>query len=183
MNRLFVALVVFLIGVGSPSRADHLSHNLAAQGKPETKLAGINLRNATLADIVRRYGPPTKVQGVEEHDPGIASSFDYYWIKSGMHLHILVERFPNKLPDWQYVSLIEVNSSTVNRIGRTGRGLKLGDSLDDLKRIYGPRYYVRNISKFKIHDVMIQWRREEYSLVATLDQNNRITKLSLAAPE
>jgi len=96
---------------------------------------------------------------------------------------VVVERLPRKDPDWEYVSLVEVTSGTSRQVGRTGRGLKLGDTLRDLERIYGFRFNVRNISKLKIHDVLIQWRREEYSLVATLDRHHRISGLTLVAPE
>ena len=184
MNRLVgLVLAGSLLGHVSTILADHLPDNLQARGRPETNLAGINIRHAKLADIVRRYGQPTKVIGVEERNPKIASSYHYYWIRAGVTVHIVVDRFPTDLPNWQHVSLIEVGSGTSHTIGRTGKGLKLGDRLKELKRIYGSRYYVRDTPKFKIHDVMIQWHREEYSLVATLDRHKRITSLTLLAPE
>jgi hypothetical protein len=183
-RRAVVVLLASLIGFVSPSRADHLPDNLQARGAPETTLAAIHLTDRTkLADVIKLYGQPTKVSGSEETDPNIASSYHYYWVRPGLNLHVLVERLPRKIPGWEYVSLVEVDSGTSRKIARTGKGLKVGDSLKDLKRIYGYRFKVRDIPKLKIHDVMIQWHREEYSLVATLDRRNRITSLRLSAPE
>ncbi len=179
-----ITLVAILVGFVSTCRADHLPDNLQARGRPETTLAGIHLTEKTkLADVIKRYGKPTKVEGSESDDPNISSSYNYYWIKSGLNLHILVERLPRKIPDWESVSLIEVDSGTSAKIASTGRGLKVGDSTKDLKRIYGSRIKMRDIPKLKIHDVMIQWHREEYSLLAALDRQNRITSLWLSAPE
>ena len=68
-------------------------------------------------------------------------------------------------------------------IGGTGSGLKVGDDLADVKRVYGRRFKERKLPKLKIHDVMIQWRREEFSLVAEFDHRGKIKKLSLSPPE
>jgi hypothetical protein len=67
--------------------------------------------------------------------------------------------------------------------GRSGAGLKLGDGLAELKRIYGKRFKERDIPNLGIHDVMVQWRSEEYSLVAEFDGMGRIKRLSLFSPE
>ena len=184
IRRLVALLAVSLIGLSSTSHADHLPDNLQARGTPETTLAGIHLTEHTkIADVIRLYGKPTEVKGSESDNPNIASSYDYYWIRPGLDLHVLVERLERKIPGWEYVSLVEVDVGTSRRVAKTGRGLKVGDSMKKLKRIYGNRFKIRDIPKLKIHDVMIQWRREEFSLVATLDEHGRITALALAAPE
>jgi len=183
IRRFILALLIGLVGLGSVGCADHLPDNLQARGRPETKPARINLNGVKFADIIRRYGQPNRMKAWESDRPDYSSSYDYYWLKPGLKLHVVVERLPRKDPDWEYVSLVEVTSGTSRQVGRTGRGLKLGDTLRDLERIYGFRFNVRNISKLKIHDVLIQWRREEYSLVATLDRHHRISGLTLVAPE
>ena len=176
--------VVILIGFAPISRADHLPDNLQARGKPETRLAGIHLTDHTkLSDVIKLYGPPTKVKASESDRPDFSSSYDYYWVRPGLNLHVLIERLPRKIPEWEYVSLVEVDSGTSRKIARTGKGLRVGDTLKDLKRIYGHRFKVRDIPKLKIHDVMVQWHREEYSLVAKLDRRNRIKSFGLSAPE
>src|SRR5262249_38284221 len=105
---------------------------------------------------------------------------DYYWRLAKEKLHVLVVRSAGI----EYIGLVEVEGVGKSRlVGRTGRGLRIGDRLSDLIRIYGPKYKTRNIPKLKIHDVMVQWRAEEFSLVAELDKKDRITKLSLSPPE
>ncbi len=183
IRRFVLPLLISLAGLGSVGRADHLPDNLLAQGRPETRLARIDLKDVELADIIRRYGKPNRVKAWESDRPDFSSSYDYYWLKPGLKLHVVVERLLRKDPNWEVVTLVEVTSGTSRKVGRTGRGLKLGDTLMDLKRVYGFRFKVRNIPKLKIHDVMIEWHREEYSLVATLDRHNRISGLTLVAPE
>ena len=153
--------------------ADHLPPKLQARGRPEKKLAGIHLEHTKLADVVKMYGKPSKIE--KQPSPPEMAMTDYYWNLSKGRLHLLMGQ--------NYISLVEVEGSEDSVWLQTGRGLKIGDNLDDLRRIYGPRYRVRNISSANIHDVMIQWRSEEFSLVAELDKKGRIKKLSLSAPE
>jgi hypothetical protein len=182
IRRTSLVLATILIGFLSASRADHLPENLLARGKAETKLAGIRMNDRTrLADVIKLYGQPTRVESWESDEPNISSSYDYYWAKPGLNLHVQVERLPRRIPAWERVNLIEVGSGTSRKIGKTGRGLRIGQP--DLRRLYGRRFHLRNIPKRKIHDVMLQWREEEFSLVATLDRHNRIIGLSLSAPE
>ncbi len=179
-RRAIIVLVASLIGFASTSRADHLPANLLARGRPETKLAGIDLRRVKLAEITKLYGPPTRVKAWEQDNPKFSNSYDYYWNRRGIELKVVVERVSGN----EFITYLDGKGpKTWRKIGTTGKGVRLGDSLRDLKRIYGGRFHLRNIPKFKIHDVMFQWRREEYSLVATLDRHNRIKGLALAAPE
>jgi hypothetical protein len=184
MRRLIVLLLLSLIGLSSTSRADHLDEKLQAKGTPETTLAGIHLSEHTkIADVIRLYGRPTKREGSESDNPNFATSYDYYWIRPGLNLHVLVQRFPRTMPEWEYISLVEVDFGTSHGVAKTGKGLRIGNSLKDLKRIYGHRVQVRDIPEANIRYAMIQWRREEYSLVATLGKRDKITALQLFAPE
>jgi len=181
---LFIAVTLSLIAFSATGRADHLPENLQARGKPETKLAGVRLSEHTrLADFIKLYGRPTKMKAWESDRPNFASSYDYYWVRPGLKLHVLVQRLPIRMPGWEYVSLVEVDYGTSRRFARTGKGLKIGDSLKDFKSVYGLRVKVRDFPEMKIHDVIVQWHGEEYSLVAALDKRDRITALSLFAPE
>ena len=153
--------------------ADHLPPELQARGRPEKKLARIHLEQTKLADVIRMYGKPSKVEK-QPSPPDIALT-DYYWNLSKGRLHLLMVQ--------DYISLVEVEGSAGSAWLQTGRGLRIGDNLDDLRRIYGPRYKVRNIPSANIHDVMVQWRSKEFSLIVELDKKGRIKKLSLSAPE
>ena len=180
-------IMVILAGLvlfASISRADYLADRLPASGKPENKLAGTHLTERTrLREIIKRYGKPTRVKSWESGNPNWSNQYEYYWQKPGLNLRVVVERLPQKIPAWEYISLIEANVGTSAKVGTTGRGLRIGQSLTDIRRLYGRRFKLRDIPKLKIHDVMFQWRQEEYSLVATLDSRNRIVGLSLSAPE
>jgi len=67
---------------------------------------------------------------------------DYYWNLSKGRLHLLMVQ--------NYISLVEVEGSSKSGRLQTGSGLKIGDDLGDLKRVYGPRYKVRNIPSLAI---------------------------------
>ena|SRR5579862_6598587 len=166
-----LALLSFIL-FASVCSADHLPPELQARGTPEKKLAGINLEHTRMSTIVKMYGKPTEVK-----------DDDYYWIKSRLRLHLVVYR-GKEIRGGEYIGMIRVEGSRVTGVsGRTGLGLKLGDSLADLKRIYGRRFKERNIPKRGIHDVMVQWATEEYALVADLDPRGKIWALSLISPE
>jgi hypothetical protein len=167
-----------MLMLASICHADHLPVDLLARGKPEKQLAGINLASDKIADIIKRHGKPSKIE--KQPSPDDLDMCDYYWIKAKAKLHVLVVRSAGL----EYISLIEIEGSVNKKgIGRTGRGLKIGDRLSDLRRIYGSRYKIRDIPDRNIHDVMIEWRAEEFSLVAELDKKGSIKKLSLSPPE
>jgi hypothetical protein len=182
MRRVVWILTIILAGSASIGIADELPDELLARGRPETVLAGIDLKHTTIEKIVKRFGKPTAEKRWEPAMPNSVGQIDYYWHKKGLDLHVGIQ-YSNKEPDWKPVDRVEIGPGTSRQLGKTGAGLKLGDSLSDLRRLYGRRFHMRDIPKSKIHDVMIQWRREEYSLVATLDQRNRITSLTLVTPE
>ena len=178
---MYIRLKVFFLSVlsigffVSVSHADHLATKDQAKGKPEKVLAGINLDRSKIADVIKLYGKPSNVTK-EPSIPNVVDTSHYYWMKGSAKLHVVV--YGN------YIALIEVEGSPgAGQIGRTGRGLKIGDDLADVRRIYGPKYKVRNIPERQIHDVEIQWRTEEYSLVAELNSKGTIKSLSLVAPE
>ncbi len=82
---------------------------------------------------------------------------------------------------------------------RTGAGLKLGDGLDRLKALYGPKFDDRVYPD--MHEIMhrsdrvpysgiwerrrvtIQWASPEYTLTAGIDERGRIVSLWLLRPE
>ena len=173
-------IATLLIGASllSSVRADHLADVLPAKGKTERQLAGIMLTEKTrLSDITRLYGKPTRHKAWESGNPKVSSQYEYYWIRAGLNLHVQIERWPGL----ERVSFVEVNA-VPRKVGGTGRGLRVGDTLRHLKRLYGSSFKVRDIPKLGIHDVMLQWR-SGYSLYANLDRNNRIISLGLSAPE
>ena len=185
MLRRFLVLAVLSASIFAPiCLADHLPPELQARGRPEKRLAGIVLDRSRVADVIKMYGKPAEVR--KQDKPAglnVVDIYDYYWIKSGVKLHLLVYG-GGGIKGGEYIALVEVEGSPARgAIGRTGAGLKLGDGLADVRRIYGRRFQERKLPKLNIHDVMIQWRREEFSLIAEFDGRGRIKNLSLSSPE
>jgi hypothetical protein len=174
--RRLCAVTLALIFLNTVSHADHLPENKLARGNPEKRLAGIHLECNQVADVIRMYGKPSEVR--KQPGPPEIVMTDYYWRKGKFELHVLIERSSGV----SRISLVEVEGAT-GAAGQTGAGLKIGDDLSDLKRIYGPRYHLRNIPNLQIHDVMVEWRKQEFSLVVYLDRRGKITKLALMPPE
>ena len=167
------AVVLSLLLITIICNADHLPPELQARGRPEKELARINLEHTKLPDVLRMYGKPSKVEK-QPSPPDIALT-DYYWNLSKGRLHLLMVQ--------NYISLVEVEGSAESVRLQTGRGLKIGDDLNDVRRIYGARYKVRKIPSANVHEVMIQWRSQEFSLIVGLDKKGSIKSLSLSAPE
>lgn len=178
---IFKLCVASLISIGvftGAARADHLSEHLLARGAPEKQLAGIHLEQSTIADVIKKYGKPSKIE--KQPAPSQFEIVDYYWDLAQSRLHVLVMF----MGCTESISLIEVEDSrSSKKFAGTGRGLKIGDRLSDLRRIYGKRYAVRHIPRQKIHDVRLEWRDGGFSLVSELNKTGRIKKLSLIAPE
>ena len=177
MVKLTVVFL-FILSIGSfvSISADELPLKDQARGKPEKTLAGINLERSRISDVVKLYGKPSRVSTDPKPNLNVVETQHYYWIKGSTTLHVGVYG--------EYMGFIKVQGPPSSRqIVRTGKGLKIGDDLADVRRIYGPRYKVRNIPKLKIHDVMIQWRTKMYTLGAEFDEKGRIKSLSLVAPE
>jgi hypothetical protein len=172
MRRVCLSLISIALLLCSHARADHLPEHLLAGGKPEKVLTGIHLERSRLSDVVRAYGEPSKVEGD-----------DYYWEEGGWKLHLVIYR-GSSIKNGEYIAMIEVEGATAPRAAnKTGRGLRLGDSISAVRRIYGKKFKERRLPKLNIHDVIVQWRREEVSLVAELDGRGRIKNLCLFAPE
>ena len=177
VTGFLVAIVVV-----SNARADHLPVELQAKGKSEKTLARIHLERSRLKDILRTYGKPSQIKKTPAAPDSSIVDEEYYWKLSGVTVRVLLLRGPG-IHHGEYTQLIEVEGSKPGITGRTGAGLKLGDNKAALKRTYGSRFKERDIPKRGIHDIMVQWRDKEISLVVELSHSGRIKKMSLSAPE
>jgi hypothetical protein len=184
LQRLWSWALLCLIVSTPVCLADHLPPELQARGTPETRLAGIPLGRSKVSEVIRMYGKPAEIIH-HPPPPGLKAvdEYEYFWKRRGMRLRLLFDD-RSGIKGGEYISLVEVEGSRAfGAYGRTGQGLKLGDGLADLRRIYGRKYLETKKPELNIHHVMIQWRREEFSLVAEFDDRGRIKKLSLLAPE
>ena len=103
-----------------------------ARGESETVLAGIDIFHSTIADIVKLYGPPEGVYAAPEPYP--AGTKQYKWGRLTVTLKVLTE--PTKSGD--QITAIQIDGEGDGKpISRTGRGLKLNDKQQEIKKIYG----------------------------------------------
>jgi hypothetical protein len=179
ITRLSACVLFSLLLLTSICRADHLPRELQARGNPEKRLAGIYLERSRLADVVRLYGKPSRVE--KQSSTADFDMYDYYSNKPRATLHLVIVRGARI---GEYISSIEVEGSVGSgMMSRTGAGLRLGSSLTDLRRIYGRRFRERKLPEVEILEVMVQWRRPEYSLLAQIARSGKIKKLTLLPPE
>jgi hypothetical protein len=189
-----ILIVLALLTVALASFADHLPAKLLALGKPETTLAGINLESTSPDEVLRRLGPPTKTVTVP-NNPYWAG---YLWQTANLRIEVEVTHSKTK----KYVGAVTIvrmsgeSPTSVWKIpdAATGRGLKLGDSLDSVKSIYGSKLRVSkqepvpaDAAPFSsipgVEMVTLQWKSMEFTLTAGLDAEGKIIALRLQPPE
>jgi hypothetical protein len=191
MQRTLAVCLLFLSGV--VAIADHLPAKLQARSKPENTLAGINLEHDDAAEVLKILGPPTKKVTV----PNNPQWTGYLWDMGNVRLEVEVTRGKSK----DYLGQLTVirlggGSSVATPATRetTGRGLKLGDTLDGLKSLYGSRFQLSKqanvpadtdpfLSVPGVQTVVVQWAAIEFTLTAGFDSQGRIIALRLSPPE
>jgi hypothetical protein len=173
--------------------ADHLPANLLTHGKPEEILAGISLAHGDADVVLKSLGPPTRKVTV----PNNPQWTGYAWETPGNRLEVEISRGKDKnYIDRVTVVLLGGASASGAPAGRdaTGRGLRLGDSLAQLKKIYGNRFKLGKqadvpvntppfLSLPGVQTATLQWTPLEFTLTAGFDAGGRIIALSLSPPE
>ncbi len=162
-------------------RADAYSDDLPAlqiaRGKSERALGGIDLLSSTVAQAETRLGVPDESKEISPETKGIAGERLYVWRKSGMTLKLQTTFLHNRGSDAESESteLIGIEG-TDGTLGRTGRGLKLGDRITYAERLYGRRY------KKRVKLVEFEWKSGT-QLHIHFDDSGAIVKMELFAPE
>jgi hypothetical protein len=191
LNRQFARLILMLSLVPLAARADHLPEELQADGKAETRLAGIPITRATnVSEAFKRYGQPTE-RKLARNNPCWAG---YAWKLGNARLEVGAQD--------GIVTAVYIEGTGKGPAARTGAGLRLGDDLGRIKAIYGQRYRegtypdlvvmgetkrrserIPHSGVWENHRVKIQWKEPEYTLTAGLDANGKIVSLWLMRPE
>ncbi len=169
LRRYFIwsfALTLSFLFLSSLTYGDHNPENQISKGKAEHLLANITIMKSKLADVIKIYGKPNRI----EYD-------QYFWQKRDWTLRLIFET-----SDEPVINIDVRGKDVPKQIGVTGSGLKIGDSVSKIRKIYGKRYHERNLPNIGIHDIMIEWE-EGVSLVAEIDPAGKIASLSLSAPE
>jgi len=181
-------LVLSFFFCQAPALADHLPEKLLASGKPETTLAGINLKTAKLNDVIRMLGKPTRKKQV----PNNPSWTGYIWVLPQAKIELGV----NKGSSAPEISDIYIEGSAKGQIGSTGQGLKFGDSIQALRRIYGKHFKLDTLSNGASRDreeftgvtvanqrATIQWKQEEFTLSIGFNSDGKVNAMWLLLPE
>lgn len=132
------------------SLADHLPDSKLAQGESESLLCGVKPAFTAMNDILSKLGEPRSIEPRKEDKVNVT----YQWSRGPLLIQVNTYQYGDYL-NRNPVS-VEVEGSDPDGFCRTGRGLKLEDSLADLQRLYGERYSVRKTGKGK-REITIQW--------------------------
>ena len=162
------ALVLLLLMVGGTAVADRLPVNLLARGKVERTLGGVDIdleHGSRPKDLLDRLGKPETYKTTDPMDCG-----EIVWVKGGSRLQ--TEIGCGKVHAEDTTVAVEV-SGTPSDLTRTGAGLNLGDTMDNVKRCYGTRFGRRG------DQVRLQWE-DETELRLTL-RGGKIVRMMLVA--
>jgi hypothetical protein len=179
-----------LVVISVTAVADHLPETLMARGKLETTLAKVNLETGSVDEVLKRLGPPTR-KITAPNNPYWAG---YVWDSPTTRLEVEVTHSKTRqfLGGVTVVRMKPADASS-DASESTGRGLKLGDTLDDLKRIYGPKLQLVKQENIPADTApflytpgselaIVQWKSLDFTLTAGLDDQGRILALSLRPP-
>jgi len=175
-----VEVVAFALMVIVPTAADHLEGKLQAVGKPEHMLSGIDVYKTTIAEVIKIYGEPTSkrdlpAEGVKD---GVGGQRNYTWEKKGLRLaawtwyHNDHESAVDGVDVW--------GPGPYEKLGETGRGLRLGATLQQQKALYGNHFFVSSRDKGRVKSVLLEWR-DGTQLVVDYDPDGHISHMQLSA--
>jgi|SRR5579872_3690281 len=142
--------------------ADHLPTNLVARGKAETTLCGIDVKHSHVSGLLEKLGEPATY----DKYPKTEEAAEITWEKEGSKIHATIN-----VDDIAYA--VEV-SGAANAIAATGKGLGLGQTIADLRRIYGNRFWKHG------DEITVQW--QDGTELRAKFLNGRIISLLLIAP-
>jgi hypothetical protein len=137
-----------------------------APGSPETVLAGIDIHHTRIPDIIKLYGEPEAVYAAPAPYP--AGTKQYKWGRLTVTLRILTA--PTATGDTITATQIDGDGDT-KPISQTGRGLKLGDKAQAIKKLYGV--------ELEGSSATLQWPDGEVLLIHVNDKS-RVDRLELS---
>ena len=167
--------VFFFVLYAVASSANHLPQPKIAIGRSEFGLCGINVQHSSITEVLNKMGPPDAVEGEKDR---------YIWHKQGVRMEVgtitALDSDGNLTKD--YVAYVAATGDkSVGVFGTTARGLRLGDTLNDLERLYGRRY-VKRLSGGILRSITIEWKDTTFMEVA-FSLDGRITEIKLDSPE
>jgi hypothetical protein len=136
LARKASCIVLCLCTFQSHLSADHLPPSEIANGKAEHLLAGISIKDGTVASAVKQIGSPDKFKESTSED--LSGERSYEWDRKGVRVQMGTEFYTDKLSKTLVESpplFVDVwGSRDDSEAGATGSGLGIGDDLAKVKR-------------------------------------------------
>jgi len=177
-SAMFIAVIALFLFAMPLTPGDELPDRLLAHGKQECALAGINVISSTVERAEASLGKPTSEEVTFPEQKGIAGEKTYVWRKSDVVVTLKTEFIHDPRLKGRFgesPELVTVEGSN-GAIGRTGRGLKLGDRLSETEKTYGSGFVKKD------NTIEIQWKSGTVLLV-TWNDKGLIDQIDLLAPE
>jgi hypothetical protein len=172
---LLAALLTFTCITSLRADPQHVPDVKVVHGKGEHVLAGIDVDRNSIEEVLKRFGKPTRQEQDSAPSEGITAQRRYVWDEANVRVEV-VTAFSIE-PVFTGGRREVVTDVTVDgrngEIGRTGRGLKLGDSYTRVAALYGNRFE-RNGRK-----LTIEWDSGA-SLFVEWNKQNLVTHIELA---
>jgi len=127
MNTLCVVFFISVIAFSSVlTQSVLLTHKNRLSTRSEAVLSGADMHHSTIDEVIANLGKPSRV---------ISPSHSYEWDKKTCWLRIVIGESGS-------IEMIEVRGTHPDsEIGTTDRGLKLGATIGDARRIYSPFHF------------------------------------------
>lgn len=126
MRKPYSLLALFALLLAAPMLADDFAHlrRSTLTTYNESILSAINLPNDTVESVIANLGAPTHVTKTS------SSVRSYEWERKTCRLKILA------LDSGSIIRVDVWGTAPDSTIGATGRGLRLGATIDDARRLY-----------------------------------------------
>jgi hypothetical protein len=176
-------IVSLMLGAGGRAAVQHLPEEHQAKDPPEHVLSGINVYSTLFTEAVKRMGAPTdfKVKEILAGSPP-AGTVSYVWRKNGVRLEAAAHYFEEsgkRIESVLYSVEVWGVKPGLGEVGRTGAGLSLEASLEEVKKLYGDRFLKGRTSKGLLY-VQLEWG-DGTQLNLDFDSRGRITHMQLIA--
>jgi hypothetical protein len=149
-----------------------------ARGKDELVLAEVEIFKTSVPALLRKLGKPTERREVSPATEDIVGERLYVWKKPNVTVQVgtmfATKRiFKGGLAETPYYISVDGSDGV---IGKTGRGLKLGDSYSSIATTYGSRYVKKG------RRATIQWETTT-ELEVGWNEKGIINHIELFGPE
>ena len=177
MRRMAMTLVMFMC-LASIAFGDHLPATLQASGVPEGQLGPVRLEYTSKNDLVKIYGPPLEDKTFPDDHDKSRGERSYIWKVDGQKFGVGTWFRPQ---GESAIDSAQVWKGQGENALMTGRGLKVGNSLSDVRRIYGKRFKLgRRIDTKRLY-IFLQWRNGT-ELHVDFGPDDRVDHMLLIAP-